>query len=552
MVENVLNWGFIMTKIQSVLLNSVVGGLALALTSCGGSGGSGGSDVVTPATDTQAPSVSFNPAILTLDSGATGSTTVTAVDNIGVVSGPTIACTNGGAFSGSTFTAPVVTLATTSTCSAMASDEAGNIGEGMLTVSINPIPTVVQSQRAGEVVGTFNPPLNLLIGNGAVAGVREGQGDAVFATREVSTGGVEVLAIGGGSSVPVLYDRDDIILVEGTYESVDFIQTPSLAANGLPSASLSILSSAENTLYWNSQDSLANDTFEQVETIEVENPCFVSGSNVSFGDDVIIGQRSNGISLFIVDADEGTFAPRNSFTPRFVSRAGGDRSICSFVKKIPRDVEIDNDVSFTSIFSPLTAIDFDTNELVFFGPTNGDNTIRELGSTPLLTESDQPLEIVDVLVRGTPNQAPRYFLILLTSGEHNGDHRLMLVSFNSDNELSQTVIHAWDEGVPIGLAQSQFGGSRELGFARPDLVVALGTSEQSFYFDNLRPAADAFNMPPVYGTPALFDVGLGAGSVVAGKIPDFDSTDSSVGARDDGVLISFPDTGEVRFFDPAD
>ena len=121
--------------------------LALGLTACGG-GGSSSSGTVTPpppppppVADTTAPTVSFNPTSLSAVGGGSAASTLSASDNVGITSGPTTNCTNGGTFSGNTFTAPIVTTATTSECTATASDAAGNSSTAVLTVSITPDTT---------------------------------------------------------------------------------------------------------------------------------------------------------------------------------------------------------------------------------------------------------------------------------------------------------------------------------------------------------------------------------------------------------------------------
>ena len=119
--------------------------LALGLTACGG-GGSSSSGTVTPpppppVADTTAPNVSFNPTSLSAVGGGSAASTLSASDNVGITSGPTTNCTNGGTFSGNTFTAPIVTTATTSECTATASDAAGNSSTAVLTVSIAPDTT---------------------------------------------------------------------------------------------------------------------------------------------------------------------------------------------------------------------------------------------------------------------------------------------------------------------------------------------------------------------------------------------------------------------------
>ena len=136
---------------------------AAVMASCGG-GSSGRTSVPPPpppAPDTTAPAVSFSPATLTLESGQTGSSTLTATDNVGVTTGPTTTCTNGGAFSGATFTAPSVTTTTTVECTATAGDAAGNEGTATLTVTVNPDTTA-------PVVTITPATLSLLSGESTV------------------------------------------------------------------------------------------------------------------------------------------------------------------------------------------------------------------------------------------------------------------------------------------------------------------------------------------------------------------------------------------------
>jgi len=125
---------------------------AMALTACGGGGSSSTptpsptvstptpTPTPTPTVDTTAPNVSFRFSNLTVESGTTATSTLTATDDVGVTTGPTVTCTNGGSFSGRTFTAPSVTTETTSVCTATASDAAGNEGTATLTVMIEPTP----------------------------------------------------------------------------------------------------------------------------------------------------------------------------------------------------------------------------------------------------------------------------------------------------------------------------------------------------------------------------------------------------------------------------
>ena len=125
-------------RLLTTLPNAIIGVTALALLSaCGGGGSSPSSPPPPPPpADTSAPSLSFDPAELRVVSGETGSSTLSSTDNIGITSGPTVSCTNGGSFADGVFTAPEVTENTTSICTATAGDAAGNTGTATLTVTV--------------------------------------------------------------------------------------------------------------------------------------------------------------------------------------------------------------------------------------------------------------------------------------------------------------------------------------------------------------------------------------------------------------------------------
>ncbi|MBC6413227.1 MAG: hypothetical protein GDA39_10360, partial [Hyphomonadaceae bacterium] len=90
--------------------------------------------------DSEAPELSFSPSTLTVSSGATVASTLTATDNIDGTITPTVTC-DAGSFANNMYTAPVVSEDTMATCTATASDAAGNEGTAMLTVSIVPDTT---------------------------------------------------------------------------------------------------------------------------------------------------------------------------------------------------------------------------------------------------------------------------------------------------------------------------------------------------------------------------------------------------------------------------
>ena len=91
-----------------------------------------------PHEDKTALSLSFSPPNITVKSEQLGTSRLTVTGEGGATLAPLTRCTKGGSFSGSAFTAPAVTVETTSTCRAEVTDAAGNTSSGTLVVKILP------------------------------------------------------------------------------------------------------------------------------------------------------------------------------------------------------------------------------------------------------------------------------------------------------------------------------------------------------------------------------------------------------------------------------
>ncbi|MBC6402206.1 MAG: hypothetical protein GDA35_01005, partial [Hyphomonadaceae bacterium] len=118
---------------------------------------------VSIARETTPPVVTFTPGTLTVASGATAASTLTATDNVAVTTGPDVTC-DAGSFANNTYTAPAVSADTTATCTATASDAAGNEGTAALMVSITAPPDTTSP------VVTFSPD-TLTVISGTTASV---------------------------------------------------------------------------------------------------------------------------------------------------------------------------------------------------------------------------------------------------------------------------------------------------------------------------------------------------------------------------------------------
>lgn len=142
----------------------------LTLTACGGGGGgsnSPSSGALTSAPDRTAPVISFNPSAITTESELSVDVTLTASDNVGIITGPTVVCVSNtgtggtGTFLDSVFTAPFVIFTVSNTCTATVSDAAGNQAEAILEITIEPAPDfsrITDTITTDPVLGMINIP----------------------------------------------------------------------------------------------------------------------------------------------------------------------------------------------------------------------------------------------------------------------------------------------------------------------------------------------------------------------------------------------------------
>ena len=521
----------------------------LVIAACGGGSSNGSSRSSPPPTQSPAPTVTIEPADATVLSEATFGALVSGSADGLLTPTISISCTNGvDAVLNDpkvTLTVPAESVLTQSECTASVTDSIGRTASATLSITILPKTDI------GQVVGIFDPPLKLALPNFNLPSEIESYGGHIIAIAETSalSGRYQVKAIGGTSVVPRSYYRDDIVLVEGDYSSIDFVQSPSLNAHGLPDASLSIASEQENEIAWQLMDPQSQD-FSVRKFIFVDKPCFIAQTNTYWANDMIVGQVDLGLTVFDIDTGSDVM-DAESFVATPIQNIGAGRSLCHILRGVIPDSIIQQYPGFTpsppsgsAYAAPLTAVDYNTNELVYYGDTDGDNALDEMGSVPIETDANGKLHIVQVISRGSSTQSPRYLLVLLTDGNDPGEHRLVQIDFDdSTNEFTQQILYEWSVGVPVAMLQGPLGGSLEGGIYRADLVVVLGTTEKSFFFDNQRPLSDGFGLPPIYGAPEQFDVGVGAGSAVTAESPWGPSLD----AADEGVLVSYPASGNVIY-----
>jgi len=602
---------------------------ALIITGCGGGGGGGGtSNSSTSNADSSPPTVSFNVSDISLEPGIPETLTVSATDNVGVTSGPTVTCDNNVDFSGTTLTASAVTYDTAATCTATASDAAGNNGNATLSITIKaPVETTISKTQlfeselftigkesppgnteitqvsgsesitfrvsvngttfrapsldidgteqlsfevkvtgpnggtastilnAPEVIGRagagipvaiYDPSLSLLNGFSRIANLNGNVNTNVMASRPGSenfnSDKFEIVMFGGSTNIQNEQDfeNESNFLVEGSFDDINYAEL-----NGIGSAlgianGLTVLSKTENELRWFKSESGGSTpfTYRESDSFSIDEPCFVRDL---FGQDFIwVGQENNGLSVVRLDRIQ-TNGETSGFDATVLQNTGGSRSLCYILPtRLSRRFA-------NSGTDGLITLDYKSNEIVLFKERNAGNSYNEVEAIPLMTQSSEPMEIVDVFSFGLPSRVPRSLGVLLTSGENGGEQRLIHITQDiNDDEIAQRT-YSWIGGIPVSLVVGNFGGDDVNRAFTEDLVV-ITNSDQSLFFESnaIRPTSTAERGNRDYAEPVFFDTLPGAGSAVS-----INQRSNGFGGVDiDDVLVSYPTTGELRYYTP--
>ena len=427
---------------------------------------------------------------------------------------------------------------------ATVTDEDGASASSSVTISVQGY------DGAGKAVALFDPPLDLIVGNGATPNVVNGAASGILGSREIlsgpDSGKAELVYFGELQHEFNQYDEVNNFYPQAQFQDLRSVKFGALWFNLYEAPGFSILSTEEDRFRWLAEDLDESNNFVnwvEADGIDLENPCYLTGRTDDGMEIIWIGQE-NGFSTYILEntTQEGDALP--SFDATLEQRFVSDRSLCHiFPTLLPRHQAprfVGND---TIDYPHLLAVDFNSNELVFLADTDDDHFFEELGAVPLQTESDKTLEIVDIIPFGLPSLVPRYLAILMTDGEQNGDHRLVYVFQNDpEEEFTQKTFHL-NAGLPVALVRGTFWGEAPGNQFKQDLVVITNTSE-ALYFDN--GPKDLTSDPENFLDPITFEVRPGAGSAVSAALQLPDDPDQ---AGREGILISYPDDGMIVLYD---
>ncbi|MBL8552058.1 MAG: hypothetical protein JNJ73_18875 [Hyphomonadaceae bacterium] len=413
-----------------------------------------------------------------------------------------------------------------------ATDNGGVVSTRDVTVAVQGL-----ADGPGELIAVYDPPLKLVHGNITAPDELPNGDDGILATQTVG-GRTRIIFIGGGGAD---YAQRSDSTFDGDFPDVSLVHRRTLSVStsspGFPSgADYSVLSETEDAFHWfgrQANSGGAGGRYVEGSMMTIQDPCSVVGRIGYPQDRIWIGQRSG---LSVVGVTQATVAPQSFRLDGVLGQLRNGRALCQLLPTrldtpTPAPAPKRPDISRPEFI----ALDYNSNEIVLLREVAGDSTYEVFRTIPLETQASTPMRIVSAFARGGPSLVPRYLVVLMTDGRHIGNHRLIIVSQQSQSpDLRQQVL-SWSEGVPAAVLEGQF---KNVEFPR-DLVVVTSSSSRAMHFSGTAPdSGTAFT----YGPPSYFEIGLGAGSAVT-------AWNGSSSTHRTAFLVSYPETGALRYFD---
>jgi len=525
----------------------------LMLSACGG-GGSGGGASTPPQSPPPPPASTIDVEVANQpvlennlfivkfsDSDITADLTVTQV------SGPSATLLDNSQSAASTWKAPDFDTDTEAEMvfEASGTDPDGNTGTATVRVSVRGF------SGPGHPVALMGSDFEFLAGNlgvpAQIGGNLNGSWRQAIGSLPSLPGSADnprdFAFIGGQSDGFFTYRIRDEIESSFSFRAASFFQvgllTFNLQENLGGGSNFLLLDDAEDRLrHFFLEGSSPPFTLVEGESVPFEDPCFVRERENTSQDYVWLGQKNNGLSVVrLLPLGNG------AFDTEIIDKVGEQRSFCHIVATRFSERIYTPDFFDDSTLSNIMAIDYDTFEIVLYGESDEDNRYEQLEILPIETGSSANLEIVDVFSRGAAALAPRYIVILLADERDDGDHRLVVVSQNPDDQEYFQTVYPLGPGRPIQLLDGPFIGNPPLDqFARDIVVVTENSGSYILEFIEGPTTATA----PTYGPPTLFDTGQGVGNGAVAQIADdLDINFEPV------LLVAYPETGLVRQFRPG-
>ena len=270
----------------------------------------------------------------------------------------------------------------------------------------------------------------------------------------------------------------------------------------------------------------------------------MAGRSNTGQDTALIGQRNAGMSVIRLLPDRPLGFRHEGFDTQIVSTAGANRSLCFIYPTLfamtgatPRISQLDD----------VIAVDFDRNELVLFADYAEPAEEYELIQTiPIDTDGISNLEIVDVSSIGGPGSVPNAIFILMTDGQHMGEHRLVMAWEESDGSIQQRT-HKFVGGVPAAMQRFKFfpPNPGQLLDSGVDIVIVSSTSEEIVIFeDDSIDITSSLAVTPIFAEPIYVDVGAIPASSSVIRTPNVNGANKTP----NGIVLSFSDSRELKVF----
>jgi len=401
----------------------------------------------------------------------------------------------------------------------------------------------------GVPVARFMPALKLELGNGTSIVGNDVNADYVIASvtvhdsNNVSQTQLKVIGETNADSI-IDFGSDTAITFQETFEDISYLDFDSLGftLTSVFADDLAVLSEQNNKFWWLTQKRSDEENvigeFTLQDSFNIPSPCY-SGGRVSTGEDFIwVGQRDLGFSTVSLEPVKGESLRTIGFNHQVTPQVSDGRSFCHiYPTRLPTAISLDD--SFEVRIPDLIAIDYDAISLSFFADTDRDGMYEDKGSMPLIPDTPDGLQIIEVIAAGSPSSVPRQLFILVSDGDHMGNHYLVIVTQDNSTSEPSTRLFSWEAGVPIDLLLGNFGGSSPQNQFIEDLVVVRSTSNTSLFFDNIRDPNLGVATPFVFAEPIEFFLDRGAGSAVAIE---------GIGNALEAILVSYPETGIIQYF----
>lgn len=235
------------------------------------------------------------------------------------------------------------------------------------------------------------------------------------------------------------------------------------------------------------------------------------------GNTVFVGQRGRGVAILRLDAGASLYQEVVETGSAYCALAVPDAPIdtAAFVPSLeprPRAVAIEVNTNQIGTFGIINSVDADQTKY-----EHSQSLPAQLNSAARLTY------VASTVIRRSSGDILGLAAVY-SDGQHNGQHRLLIVGENQFRQLSQAS-YSWPMGVPTDV------------FMDGDKIVVLSsTLPQAIIFS---PAGVGGSYLPL-GAPGYLEIGLGATKGTAEALP----------SPPGGLTIAYRDRNQLRIFTP--